>query len=428
MKSPVASQGTRTPRLGALQVYVILAFVSELIFSFIFTVDAVYQLTVAHLSPMQLVLVGTALELSIFAFEIPTGALADIRGRRLSIIVGYFLVGAGFIVQGALPHFGSVLLAQLIWGLGYTFTSGATQAWIADEVGSELAGQAFLRGAQAGNLGGLVAVPLSVWIGTGNPALPIVVGGAAALLLAVFLMLAMPERGFHPTPAAERHTAARLKATLVSAQEQTRRQPILLTLLGIAFFYGLYSEGLDRLWTPHVLQDVALPAALAMQPVALFGAVRLVDLLLSLLFTELIRRRQPTRGQPLGGLLRAMSLATIVALICFGLTESMALALTLYWLIMVLRRVQGPLQDAWLNEHIDDPQVRATMFSALSQTDAIGQIGGGPLVGAIASRVSIRAALVASGLLLSPVVPLYGAAERGSPPANQVADRTELDQ
>jgi DHA3 family tetracycline resistance protein-like MFS transporter len=202
---------------------------------------------------------------------------------------------------------------------------------------------------------------------------------------------------------------------------------VLLTLLGIAFFYGLYSEGLDRLWTPHLLQDVALPAALAAQPVALFGAVRLVDLLLSLLVTELVRRRPSARGRSLGRLLRAMSLGILISLVCFGATGSLALGLALYWLIMVLRRVHGPLQDAWLNEHIDDPQVRATMFSALSQTDAIGQIGGGPIAAVLAARVSIRAALVASGLMLSPVVPLYSAAERGSHPAPATLHGTEQD-
>jgi DHA3 family tetracycline resistance protein-like MFS transporter len=416
----------RPLQVSAIQVFVLLAFFSELIFSFIFTVDAVYQITVARLTPLQLVLVGTALELTVFVFEIPTGALADIKSRRLSIIVGYVLIGLGFIVQGALPHFGTVLLAQLIWGLGYTFTSGSTQAWIADEVGTELAGQAFLRGAQAGNLGGLVAVPLSVWIGTANPALPIVAGGAAALLLAVFLTLVMQETGFRPAPPGQRRTLLRMKETLVSARQLTRRQPVLLTLLGIAFFYGLYSEGLDRLWTPHLLQDVGLPAALAARPVLLFGAVRLVDLLLSLLVTELVRRREAAQSRPMGSQLRAMSLVIIVSLVCFGVTRTLGVALALYWLIMVLRRVHGPLQETWVNSNIDDPQVRATMFSALSQTDAIGQIGGGPMVGAIASRVSIRAALVVSGLLLSPVVPLYTQADRGSHAAGPTPDPTEL--
>jgi len=51
------------------------------------------------------------------------------------------------------------------------------------------------------------------------------------------------------------------------------------------------------------------------------------------------------------------------------------------------------------------------MFSVSSQVDAIGQIAGGPAVGVIGQR-SIRAALVASALILTPVLPLYTLAVR----------------
>ncbi len=412
---------TTLPRLSAMRVYVIMAFVSDLIFSLIFTVDAVYQITIVGLNPLQLVLVGTALEVTVFLFEIPTGALADVKSRRLSIIIGYVLVGLGFILQGSLPSFGAILLAQLVWGLGYTFTSGATQAWIADEAGQQGAESAFLRGAQASNVGGLVAVPLSIWIGLENAARPIVLGGAGLMLLSLFLAFTMPEEGFHPTPSGRRRTVTRLKETMASALQLTRRQPILLALLAIAFFYGLYSEGLDRLWTPHLLRNVGLPSLAAGHPVILFGLVRLVHLMLSLFAVEYVRRRE-ARGLalPLGKTLRIMSLLIMGALVAFGLARELVLALVLYWGIQVLRYVHSPLQDAWVNSHVDDPQVRATMFSALSQTDAIGQIAGGPLVGMI-GNISIRAALMLSGLLLSPVAHLYKVAEQrslqtGNPP------------
>ena len=93
----------------------------------------------------------------------------------------------------------------------------------------------------------------------------------------------------------------------------------------------------------------------------------------------------------------------------------------LYWLVGALRQVGGPLQTAWFNLQIDDPQVRATTFSASGQADAIGQVLGGPAVGAI-GNVSIRAALVASALLLSPVIPLYAWAMRRGEPEMDIRD------
>ena len=59
--------------------------------------------------------------------------------------------------------------------------------------------------------------------------------------------------------------------------------------------------------------------------------------------------------------------------------------------------------------------MRATIFSVSGQADAIGQIAGGPAVGAI-GNLSIRAALVTSAFLLSPVLPLYALAMRRSGP------------
>ena len=109
----------------------------------IFTASSIYQVTVAGLTPLQLVLVGTTLELSVFIFEIPTGVVADVYSRRLSIIIGMFLIGLGFLVEGTFPIFWAILLAQVLWGVGYTFTSGATEAWITDEIGEAAAGQGF---------------------------------------------------------------------------------------------------------------------------------------------------------------------------------------------------------------------------------------------------------------------------------------------
>ena len=124
---------------------------SSMFFMAYATVSAVYRITEVGLNPLQLILVGTVLETSAFLSEIPTGVVADVHSRRLSIIIGYFLIGVGFIVEGSFAIFGTILLAQVLWGIGFTFTSGAEEAWIADEVGEQGVGSIFLRGAQVRN-------------------------------------------------------------------------------------------------------------------------------------------------------------------------------------------------------------------------------------------------------------------------------------
>jgi hypothetical protein len=67
------------------------------------TIASVYRIQTVGLNPLQLVLVGTALELAVLIFEVPTNVFADTYGRRRSVIVGFFLIGAGFSFEGALP-------------------------------------------------------------------------------------------------------------------------------------------------------------------------------------------------------------------------------------------------------------------------------------------------------------------------------------
>ncbi|MEE8390203.1 MAG: MFS transporter [Anaerolineae bacterium] len=201
-------------------------------------------------------LAGTILEGTVFLFEVTTGVLADVKSRRLSVIIGYVLMGLGFIVEGSLPFFGTVALAQVLWGFGYTFTSAATQAWIVDEIGTDRAGDAFLCGSQAGQVGGLLAIPVSMVLGSIAITVPIVLGGGLMILLAGFLAPTMAEDVSTPTPPDDRTTWGMMLKTVRDARQVTRRHPVLLGLLGIGLFFGLYSEGFDRLWTTHVLRVI----------------------------------------------------------------------------------------------------------------------------------------------------------------------------
>jgi DHA3 family tetracycline resistance protein-like MFS transporter len=127
-------------RLNGYTVFLFQEFTASLLYAMIFTVSILSQVQTVGLNPFQLVLVGTVLELSAFVAEVPTGLVADVYSRRLSVIVGFVLVGLGFIVEGSIPQFWAILLAQVIWGIGATFQSGALEAWVADEVGEANAG------------------------------------------------------------------------------------------------------------------------------------------------------------------------------------------------------------------------------------------------------------------------------------------------
>jgi DHA3 family tetracycline resistance protein-like MFS transporter len=378
------------------------------------TVNLVYQATTVGLNPLQLVLVGTVLEASVFLCEIPTGIVADVYSRRLSVIIGYLLMGLGFIVEAAIPTFAVVLLSQVIWGVGATFLSGAEQAWIADELShanggqEESLGRVFLRGTQLAQLGGLIGIGLSVLLGGINVRLPILLGGGLYLLLTIFLIIFMPEDGFTPTPKAERDSWQSMRRTVQSGLQLVRGRPLLLTILAITAVGGMFSEGFDRLWTPHLLNNFTLPTIGNLEPVVWFGIIRAVGMFLTMGATELIRRKIDSDSHhTIVWALIGLTTLLIVGMLGLSLTTSFVLALAALWLIGVMRATIQPLYAAWLNQNISS-KVRATMLSVNGQADAIGQIAGGPVVGAIGTIFSLRAALTVAGLLLTPALALYG--------------------
>src|SRR5690606_37144238 len=127
--------------------------------------------------------------------------------------------------------FGAVLLSQVICGQGITFTSGATQGWISDEVGEARAGQALDRAAHVSLIGALVGHGLSVALCSVHVRLPIVIGGGLFVALAGTLALIIPETGFKPAPRTERTTMRSMGSTSREGLGLVRTRGILLTFL-----------------------------------------------------------------------------------------------------------------------------------------------------------------------------------------------------
>ena len=418
----------RPKKLGAYPTYLILGGASAFFTTIIVTLNSVYQLQVAHLNPLQLVLVGTVLEISCFLTQVPTGVLADVYSRRLAIIIGIFLIGAGFILEGAIPRFETILLAQVIWGIGATFTDGADSAWITDEIGEERVGNAFLRASQIGQAAALVAIPISVALGSERLNLPILLGGGLYLLLGVFLIVFMPEQGFKPTPRENLGGSLRNRVPFLASLgplvlagdgrhdprgvRLIRRRPILLTFLGITLLYGAFSEGFDRLQVAHLVDDFRFPALGAFEPVVWFGIISAVSTLLCIGATEVVRRRlDMNRHRTVAWVLLVFTALLSASVVAFALAGSFYLALLALWSATVFRTIRVPLFRAWQTQSID-PAVRATVLSIDGQTDALGQIVGGPALGALANYGSLRAALTVAGIILAPALLLFVRAGR----------------
>lgn len=396
------------PKADAYKLYLLAMGLSAFATTLAYTVHLVYQVKQVGLNPLQLVLVGTTLELTALLTEIPTGVVADVYSRRLSIIVGFLLLGFGLILEGSLPIFAVLLAGQVVAGLGYTFLSGATSAWIVDEIGLERAGKAFLRGAQAEQIFAFCGIFVSVALASVSLQLAIVCGGILLVLLAVFLALFMPETGFQRRPASDRESWRTLLATFRDGFALVRARQILLLITLAAIFHGAFSEGFDRLWITHMLENFSLPSLGQFDEIVWFGIISAVSMPLSLAVTEGLRRRlDMSDNRRVALTLIGVYAALIGSVLLFVLAEKFALVLLGLWLTGAARAVRNPLMEAWINQHTDS-NVRATVLSIQGQADAFGQIAGGPVVGAVGLLSSVRLAISLSALLLLPILPVFG--------------------
>lgn len=392
----------------AYGMYLLYCAVVALSMALMSTAAGVYYIRTVEMDAFQLLMTGFALELSVFLFEIPTGVVADLYSRKRSMAIGLLMVGCGFLLQGVVPLFVAVLAAQVLWGVGYTFLSGADQAWIADELKTKRLEGVFLRGTQIGQMFSLVGMLAGVLLANVALNLPLILSGLLLIGLSPVAALAFPETGFAPSPARRHNPWRSAWDTFKTGLWTMRRSPLLKAALLISLLTGLYSEGFDRLWTLHLLENVTLPGIGNLNEVVWIGLINAGALVMNILAVEGIRRRLERTGRlekvwvllMLNGLL-------VLAIVAFALAGEWWIALASYWAAAVLRKTNEPIYSAWLNEQIRDSRRRATILSTQGQVNSLGEIFGGPLVGAVVWKGTVSAGLIASGVILAPVVVLY---------------------
>jgi len=374
------------------------------------TMAAVFFVTELGMSPLELILTGTALEVAYFLFEVPTGIVADTYSRRASIVIGMLVMGVTFVATGLAPGVAVVLAAAAVMGFGWTFKSGAEDAWLADEVGPENVAGPYQRGAQVARIAALLGIGAAVGLALVDLRLPLVAGGLVMLLLGALLALVMPETGFRRAPGGEGVSTIRTMATTsAKGGRLIRGRPMLLLIVGIAFFAGMWSEAIDRLWEAHFLVDVGVPGLGRLDPVVWFGILSAGVLLLAILVAQpLVRRFERLSRVGMTRMLLAFDALTIVGTLAFAFAGSFALAVLTFWATRVFRSLAAPVYSTWLNTSIEDSSIRATVISMTNLGDSAGEWGGGPALGLIGNAFGIRTALAASAAALSPALLLYG--------------------
>ena len=399
--------------MSAYRLFLVISGVGAFAANTAFTLNLVYQSQVVGLGPLQLVLVGTLMEVVCFVAQVPTGVIADLYSRRLSVVTGYLLMGAGLVVWGLIPTYAAVLAANAIWAVGAVCVDGAQEAWAADEIDPALTGRAFVRAGQLAQAGTLLGIVAAVALATVSLALPIVVAAAVTLALGVTLALVMPEQGWSPSGPSTGWRS--MRAQVAEGGRAVRHSALLLAVVAGTVFAGMSSEGFDRLSQPHFLTDLRFPDGFG--PELWFGAFAVVAALGSIVLLGVLGRHvHAARPRRVGLMLAAVEAVTAAAVIWFGLTHSFWWAVAIYLVATLLRESTAPILTVWLVSATSSAS-RATVFSLQAQADALGQIAGGPPAGIVGQRRGIGLGIATSGLFLLPAVAFFALAARRSPTA-----------
>ena len=356
-------------------------------------VTSVYLVVEAGLSPARLVFIGIAQGVVSLLFEVPAGVVADTIGRRWSLLVSHVLMGTAMLATGLVSGFWPLVATQTLWGLSWTFASGADVAWITDELNDPAristvlvrSGRAQLTGAAAGlvvvgGLGSLLSRGLAM-----------VLAGAAMLLLGGYVGARFHERRFVPAPS--RRWAASWSILLRGFALVRASRAILLMFAATFLVNGAATAG--RLFQLRLV-SLGFPP----EPVVWFTLLGVLTLLVGAVALRLAERRTGSSHGALGGYSVACAAGALgLAGLAFAPDDvsGSAAVLLVAGIAMPLTRVIGTV---WVNQHTTDA-VRATVHSFLAQAEYLGAIGCGVALAAVADLAGLSAALVGGAVLFA---------------------------
>ncbi|MFN8644472.1 MAG: MFS transporter [Candidatus Binatia bacterium] len=348
---------------------------------------------------LQLNLVLAVYLITTCVLEVPTGAIADVCGRKASFLLSCVVRAAAFGLYYFSNSFLEFVVAEVIDAVGTTLATGAFDAWAVDGVrrdGDERpVDRLFARGQMLGQamalLGGLLAAKLA----ERDLALPWLVGCAGFLLCAALGLVLMRE-----APRAREAAGGRSRsftAAVVEGLEIVGSAPILRQLCLVTALSAGAAMPAFQMWQPRL-------SGLAGQGPWLMGWVWALLGLASLVGSAAVPWLLPRLGRA-----RTLALATAwqaVTLACAGAAAGFPLAVSGFLLQQIGFGITEPVLQAWMNEHATAAR-RATVLSIRSMAFTLGGGSGLIALGWLAQRSDIGVAWMASALIYAAAAPLF---------------------
>jgi MFS family permease len=402
-----------------VRTYLLLAGIYTLSASLIWGVNTLFLLE-AGLDIAQVFVANAAFTAGMVVFEIPTGVVADTVGRRVSFLLSIavlFVATIAYVGVGvAEAGLGAFVAASIGLGLGFTFYSGATEAWLVDALRAagyeDDLSRVFSRGQLVTGAAMLVGTVAGGLLGSIDLALPFVF--RAVLLVPVFVIAAflMHDVGFTPRPLSRhtlRHELARVAqaSTRYGWENRDVRLLVLVSFFQTGFFIWAWYA-----WQPYLL------GLLAREEIWITGIISGAMALSMMAGNALVGPlgRRSGRRTPL---LLGASVVQTAAAVGIGVVTGFVPAVALLLLFGVAVGVMSPVKQAFLHESIPTEQ-RATLVSFDSLVGNLGSVGGQVGLGYVSRARGVDEGYVLGGLVTVLAVPLVLALRRRHGPGDDV--------
>jgi MFS family permease len=385
--------------------YLILVFGNTLAASFIWGINTLFLLD-ADLTNFEAFAANAFFTVGMVVFEIPTGVIADTVGRKASYLLGTITLSVSTALYWLMwlwhaPFIFWAIVSMLL-GLGFTFFSGAVEAWLVDALNfTGYTGNleaVFGRGLVAGGiamfagsvLGGIIAQVTNLGV-------PFLLRAGVLILMFVFALLVMKDLGFTPDKSMKPLQATR-NVLNQSIEHGFRKKSVRYVILsapfaagvGIYAFYALQPYLLE-LWGDTEAYSIAGLAAAALALAQVTGGM------LAPKIRALFAKRTST--------IITASVGSILCLIVLGLNSVFWFAIVLLLLWGFVFAVAGPVRQAYLNDMIPSKQ-RATVLSFDSLFGNLGGVGIQPALGRAADLWGYGTSLVIGGVIELLSIPL----------------------
>jgi len=409
---------------GVQRTYLLLTLLTTLAASFIWGINTLFLLD-AGLNNTEAFAANAFFAAGQLLFEVPTGVVADTRGRRFS-----FMLGAGTLLLSTLlyllmwnieaPFWGWALASALL-GLGFTFFSGATEAWLVDALGATgfrgnlesvfgraqvVGGAAMLTGSVAG---GVIAQATNLGV-------PYIVRAAMLGLTLIIAWWLMRDLGFTPDRSASPVKAVQ-NVVSGAVDGGLKNPPVRWLMLAAPFttgigFFAFYAA------QPYLLELYGDPNAYSIAGLA--AAIVAGSQIAGGLLVPYVRRLFTRRTQ-------AIILATILSvgfLAAIGLTTNFYIAIVLLAAWCMLLAIEAPMRQSFINGVIPSEQ-RATVLSFDSLMGSAGGVVAQPALGRVADVAGYGASYVVAAGIQAIAIPFVILARRENAPSDPIVGDLE---